>query len=56
MLIQIVGAGAATAAWIEVVGGGRVWARFDAAHISVLDRFVSSLRVNHIGRFDRQSL
>src|SRR4051794_10891233 len=32
-IVQVVGAGAAIAAWIAVVGGGRVWARLHAAEI-----------------------
>jgi hypothetical protein len=33
LLLQVVGAGAAIAAWIAVVGGARVWAKMYAADI-----------------------
>jgi hypothetical protein len=33
LVLQIVGAGTALAAWIAVVGGARVWARLDAAEL-----------------------
>jgi hypothetical protein len=33
LVLQGVGVGAAIAGWVAVVGGGRLWARFDAAHI-----------------------
>jgi hypothetical protein len=32
-MVEILGLGTALAAWIVVVGGGRVWARLDAAHL-----------------------
>src|ERR1044071_8895936 len=32
-VVQVVGAGAAIATWVAVVGGGRVWARLHAAEV-----------------------
>jgi hypothetical protein len=36
LVVEVVGLGAALAAWVAVVGGGRVWARLEAANVPAL--------------------
>jgi patatin-related protein len=41
LAIQIVGLGAALAAWVAVVGGGKLWARWEAAEIPTTQTLAS---------------